>query len=58
MIGVALETGVKLEISHFKLMGSTQWGRADELLAKVDLARARGSGSTVTNTPMSSLIRC
>lgn len=42
MIGVALETGVKLEISHFKLMGSTQWGRADELLAKVDLARAKG----------------
>jgi len=42
MIHVAEVTGVKLEISHFKLMGRTQWGRADELLAKVDLARAHG----------------
>lgn len=34
MIGVALETGVKLEISHFKLMGSTQWGRADRAVGQ------------------------
>lgn len=43
MIGVALKTGVRLEISHLKLMGKPQWGRADELLAKVDLARAQGA---------------
>lgn len=43
MVGVALRTGVKLEISHLKLMGRPQWGRADELLAKIDLARAHGA---------------
>ena len=42
MIEVALKTGVKLEISHLKLMGSTQFGRTDELFAKIELARAKG----------------
>ncbi len=42
MVRVALETGVKLQISHLKMMGTSQWGRADELLAKLDLARAMG----------------
>ena len=42
MIAVARETGVKLEISHLKLMGQAQWGRAQELLNKIDLARAQG----------------
>ena len=43
MIGVALATGVRLEISHLKLMGKSQWGRAGELLARIDLARAQGA---------------
>ena len=42
MIEVGRKTGVKIEISHLKLMGRPQWGRADELLAKIDLARAEG----------------
>ena len=42
MIGVGKATGVRLEISHFKLQGKAQWGRADELLAMVDAARADG----------------
>ncbi|MBO5492832.1 MAG: amidohydrolase family protein [Pyramidobacter sp.] len=42
MIAVARETGVRLEISHLKLMGQAQWGRAQELLNKIDLARAQG----------------
>jgi N-acyl-D-amino-acid deacylase len=42
MISVAKKTGVKLQVSHLKLMGTDQWGRADELLAKIDLARAHG----------------
>ena len=42
MLDVAAETGVRLEISHLKLMGKTMWGRANELLAKIDMARARG----------------
>lgn len=43
MISVALKTGVKLQISHFKMMGESQWGLADKLLAKLDLARAKGA---------------
>ena len=42
MIEVARETGVRLEISHLKLMGKSMWGRAGELLAKIDMARAKG----------------
>ena len=42
MIGVAKATGVRLQISHLKLMGESQWGRAEDLLAKLDTARARG----------------
>lgn len=42
MLAVAKETGVRLEISHLKLMGKTMWGRADELLAVIDMARAKG----------------
>ena len=42
MIHVAEVTGCKLEISHLKLMGKTQWGRAEERLSKIDLARAKG----------------
>jgi len=42
MISVAKASGVRLQISHLKLMGETQWGRADELLAKLDAARAEG----------------
>lgn len=42
MIEVGRRTGVKIEISHLKLMGQPQWGRAKELLAKIDLARAEG----------------
>lgn len=42
MIEVAKETGVRLEISHLKLMGKTMWGRSGELLAKIDQARAKG----------------
>ncbi len=42
MIEVARDTGVRLEISHLKLMGKKMWGKAGELLAKVDMARAKG----------------
>ena len=42
IIGVARETGVRLQISHLKLMGESQWGRADELLAALEAARSEG----------------
>lgn len=42
MISIAKETGVKLQISHLKLMGTAQWGRAEELLANIDSASEQG----------------
>ena len=42
MLSVAKKTGVRLEISHLKLMGTGQWGQANKLLHKLELARAQG----------------
>ena len=42
IIDVAARTGVRLQISHLKLMGATQMGNADELLERLDQARAQG----------------
>jgi N-acyl-D-amino-acid deacylase len=42
MVGVAKRTGVRLQISHLKLMGRSQWNRSEELLHKLDLAQAQG----------------
>jgi len=42
MIEVARETGVRLEISLLKLMGKSMWGKAGELLARIDMARTKG----------------
>ena len=42
MIGVAKTTGVRLQVSHLKLMGESQWGRAGELLDKLDAACSDG----------------
>lgn len=47
MLAIAKATGVHLQISHLKLMGKKQWGRAEELLAK--LRRAREDGIYVTS---------
>ena len=35
MLDITRRSGVHLQISHLKLMGKPQWGRADELLAKI-----------------------
>lgn len=35
-------TGVKLQISHLKLMGVSQWGKAEELLNKIRDAKSKG----------------
>ncbi len=42
MFRIAEKSGVRLEISHLKVMGKSQWGEAGEVLAKIDAARARG----------------
>ena len=63
MLEVARQTKVHLEISHLKLMGKTQWGRADELLQKLKAARQKGIDVTcdqypylATSTGLSALI--
>ena len=39
MLDITRRSGVHLQISHLKLMGKPQWGRAEELLAKLQAAR-------------------
>jgi N-acyl-D-amino-acid deacylase len=46
LITVAREAHIPTEVSHIKLSGPTAWGRADEILAYLD--RARASGLSIT----------
>ena len=46
MIKVAEETGVKMNISHLKLIGKKQWGRSGEILDNIE--RAIESGSRIS----------
>jgi N-acyl-D-amino-acid deacylase len=39
---VAREAKIRAEISHIKLGGSTSWGRAGEVLGRIERARAEG----------------
>lgn len=39
---VARQTGVRLEVSHLKAAGKSNWGRAGEVLEKVEAARQHG----------------
>lgn len=51
MIDIAEKSGVHIEISHLKLMGTPQWGRSPELLQKLEDARARGLNITCDQYP-------
>lgn len=51
MIDIAEKSGVHIEISHLKLMGTPQWGRSPELIAKLEDARARGLNITCDQYP-------
>lgn len=51
VLSIAEATGVHLQISHLKLLGRPQWGRSDELLARLDAARARGVRVTCDQYP-------
>ncbi|MDR7869574.1 MAG: D-aminoacylase [Tissierellaceae bacterium] len=42
MLNIAEESGVRLQISHLKLVGKSQWGRSSELLKLIEDARERG----------------
>ena len=51
MLEIARASGVRLEISHLKLMGRKQWGRTGELLAMLDRARSEGIQVTCDQYP-------
>jgi N-acyl-D-amino-acid deacylase len=42
IIRIAKETKIRAEVSHIKLSGPTAWGKAAEVLAVLDKARAEG----------------
>lgn len=44
-------TGVALHISHFKLMGRNNWGRAQAIIDRIEEQRARGRDVTVDQYP-------
>jgi N-acyl-D-amino-acid deacylase len=39
---IAREAGIRAEVSHLKLSGERAWGKADEVLAYIETARAEG----------------
>lgn len=45
------ETGVALHVSHFKVLGKANWGRAAEIVARIEEQRARGRDVTVDQYP-------
>lgn len=51
MLDITRRSGVHLQISHLKLMGKPQWGRAEELLAKLQAAREEGMTITCDQYP-------
>ncbi len=51
MLDVALASRVHLQISHLKLIGRSQWGRAEELLQMIEEARAQGATVTCDQYP-------
>ena len=51
MIEIAERSGVHVQISHLKLMGVPQWGKAAQLIEKIDAARARGLNITCDQYP-------
>ena len=51
MLEIAEQSGVHLHISHLKLMGTPQWGRAQELLDKLQAARQKGMTITCDQYP-------
>jgi N-acyl-D-amino-acid deacylase len=46
LLRIAREAKIRAEVSHLKLSGPTAWGRADEVVAVLDRARAEGLAIT------------
>lgn len=51
MIGIARQSGVHVQISHFKVCGAAQWGMSDAICRKVEEARAEGLNFTCDQYP-------
>lgn len=51
MLDVARLSGVHLQISHLKLMGKPQWGKARQLTAMIEKAQAEGIHVTCDQYP-------
>lgn len=43
MLQIALETGVKMQISHLKVTGRKNWGKSRRLFRQIENARAKGA---------------
>lgn len=43
MLQIALETGVKLQISHLKVTGKDNWGKSHQLFRQIENARTKGA---------------
>ena len=50
-IEIAEQSGTGLEIAHIKCMGEKNWGRAGEVIEKIDVARKRGIDITADIYP-------
>ena len=50
-IEISEKTGVRAHISHFKVVGRANWGKAKDALALIDEARARGLKITADQYP-------
>ena len=51
MLEIARLSGVHLQISHLKLMGKPQWGKAPQLTAMIEQAKAQGVNVTCDQYP-------
>ena len=51
MLEIARKSGVHLQISHLKLMGKPQWGKAPQLTAMIEQAQAEGVNVTCDQYP-------
>jgi len=51
MVAVARQSGCAVHISHLKLAGKRNWGRADAVIAAVETARAEGLRLTADQYP-------
>ena len=53
LISIADDCGVRLHLSHFKVIGERNWGKSSESLARIDNARELGVDVTFDQYPYS-----